>query len=45
MNSGMGTVEAIQRELGLELTQMDHISGFFNNGARISGILTTNEPL
>lgn len=38
---GMGTVEAIQRALGADLAQTDHVVGFFSNGARISGVLTT----
>jgi HK97 family phage portal protein len=37
---GMGTVEAIQRELGLALLQSHHVTGFFAEGARISGLLT-----
>jgi HK97 family phage portal protein len=42
---GMGTVEAIQRSLGADLAETEHISGFFNEGARISGILTTSDTL
>jgi HK97 family phage portal protein len=42
---GMGTVEAIQRELGMDLDETQHISGFFKSGARISGILTTADVL
>jgi HK97 family phage portal protein len=38
---GMGTVEAIQRTLQAELAQTDHVIGFFSDGARISGVLTT----
>ena len=38
---GMGTVEAIQRELESELAQTDHVIGFYSDGARISGVLTT----
>jgi HK97 family phage portal protein len=37
---GMGTVEAIQRELGLDLLQTEHVTGFFAEGARLSGLLT-----
>jgi len=39
---GMGTVEAIQRALQADLAQTDHVIGFFSDGARISGVLTTN---
>ena len=42
---GMGTVEAIQRALGAELSETEHINGFFSDGARISGILTTFDNL
>lgn len=38
---GMGTVEAIQRALSSDLAQSDHVIGFFSDGARISGVLTT----
>lgn len=38
---GMGTVEAIQRSIRSDLAETDHVIGFFSDGARISGILTT----
>lgn len=38
---GMGKVEALQRSLGLHIAETDHIAGFFQNGGRISGVLTT----
>lgn len=37
---GMGTVEAIQRELGAELSMDDHVMGFYEHGGRISGVVT-----
>ena len=43
---GMGTVEAMVREMDMEIGVQDHVIGFFQNGARIGGILTmdTNIP-
>lgn len=38
---GMGTVEAIQRSIRADLAETDHIIGFYSDGARISGVLTT----
>jgi len=38
---GMGVVEAIQRALKADLAQTDHITGFFEHGAKLSGVLTT----
>lgn len=38
---GMGTVEMIQRTLESELAQNEYVTGFFSDGAKISGVLTT----
>lgn len=37
---GMGTVEALIREMDMEIGVQDHVIGFFQNGARIGGVLT-----
>jgi HK97 family phage portal protein len=42
---GMGKVEALQRTLGLHLAETDHILGFFRNGGRVSGVLTTSSTM
>jgi len=42
---GMGTVEAIQRTLAADLAETEHIVGFFQDGARISGVLSVSETL
>jgi HK97 family phage portal protein len=42
---GMGTVEAIFREINAELAETAHITSFFQNGARIAGVLTIPEEL
>ena len=42
---GMGTVEAIQRVLGADLAASEHVTGFFSEGGRISGILTVGEAM
>jgi HK97 family phage portal protein len=42
---GMGTVEAIASVADRAVAQNGHITGFFQNGARISGILTIPETL
>lgn len=39
-NYGMGTVEAIASVADRAVAQGGHITGFFQNGARISGVLT-----
>lgn len=39
---GMGTVEAIQRSLEADLASSEYITGFFSEGGKISGVLTTN---
>lgn len=42
---GMGTVEAILRAVQGDLAVSDHVSNFFSNGARISGVLTVSGTL
>jgi HK97 family phage portal protein len=42
---GMGTVEAILRTLDGEVAQAEHVVSFFQNGAFISGVLTTEMQL
>lgn len=42
---GMGVVEAILRELNLDIAQTTHITSFFTNGARIAGVLTVAEEM
>lgn len=42
---GMGTVEAIVRALDAELAETAHVTGFFTQGAHISGVLTVPETL
>lgn len=42
---GMGTVEAIQRALGSDLAASEHVTGFYSEGGRISGILTVSDAL
>lgn len=37
---GMGRVQGIAREAGVEIATGKHVVGFFQNGARISGVLT-----
>lgn len=37
---GMGTVEALIREIQSDLSQAAHVMAFFTNGARIAGVLT-----
>lgn len=37
---GMGTVEALIREIQADLAQNAHVTAFFTNGARIAGVLT-----
>jgi HK97 family phage portal protein len=44
-NYGMGKVEALQRSLGAALAATEHITGFFRNGARISGVLSTSTTM
>lgn len=39
---GMGTIEAIIRAVNTELSQQEHVLGFFDDGARIGGLLVTN---
>lgn len=38
---GMGTVEMIQRNLEANLAMGEYVTGFFSDGGKISGILTT----
>lgn len=42
---GMGTVEALIRTVSATLEQSDHVTGFFANGARLSGVLIVNGTL
>lgn len=42
---GMGTVEAISQVLDMHSAQTLHITGYFQNGARISGVLTVAETM
>ncbi len=42
---GMGTVEAVLREIISDLSQSMHLTAFFTNGARISGVITSAEPM
>jgi HK97 family phage portal protein len=42
---GMGTVEAISAELDLDTASRQHVTGYFQNGARISGVLTVPETM
>lgn len=42
---GMGTVEAIFREVEADLAETAHVAAFFRNGARIAGVLTIPENL
>lgn len=42
---GMGTVEAIQRALGADLAASEHVTGFYSEGGRISGILTISDAM
>jgi HK97 family phage portal protein len=42
---GMGTVEALIREMDLEIGVQDHVIGFFQNGARIGGVLTIDSNM
>lgn len=42
---GMGVVEALLRELNLDLATSAHITSFFTNGARIAGVLTVAEEM
>jgi hypothetical protein len=42
---GMGIVEAIMREAELDIAIGEHVVGFFQNGARISGVLTVKETV
>lgn len=42
---GMGTVEALIRAVQADLEETQHVVGFFANGARISGVLTTQDNL
>lgn len=43
---GIGTVEAIMRqELATELAATEHVVGFYSQGGRISGVLTTSTVL
>jgi HK97 family phage portal protein len=42
---GMGTVEALIRSVESDLAQTQHVVSFFTNGARISGVLTSAEPM
>jgi HK97 family phage portal protein len=42
---GMGTVEALIREIEADITESAHVTAFFTNGARIAGILTVSDTL
>lgn len=42
---GMGTLEALHREVAGDLAASQHVTGFFSDGARISGVLTINGTL
>lgn len=42
---GIGTVEAIQRELGADLAAREHVVGFYSQGGRISGVVTVQGGL
>lgn len=42
---GMGTVEAIAGVLDEHTAERLHVTGFFQNGGRISGVLTVNDNL
>lgn len=42
---GMGIVEAIMRQLGMDLAVGQHLTGFFENGARIAGVLTVPDGM
>lgn len=42
---GMGTVEAILRTLDAAIAENEHITAYFQNGARLSGVLTAPETL
>lgn len=42
---GMGTVEALIREMDMEIGVQDHVIGFFRNGARIGGVLTMDSNM
>jgi HK97 family phage portal protein len=39
---GMGTVEAIVREVNADLAASEHVTGFYSSGGRVSGVLTVN---
>jgi HK97 family phage portal protein len=42
---GMGVVEALLRDIGLDVAQSAHINSFFVNGARIAGVLTVADEM
>lgn len=42
---GIGTVEAIMRELGADLAMREHVVGFYSQGGRISGVVTVQGGL
>lgn len=42
---GIGTVEAIQRELGADLAAREHVVGFYSQGGRVSGVVTVQGGL
>lgn len=42
---GMGTVEALLRQLDLDISVQTHLHSFFTNGARIAGVLTVAEEM
>jgi HK97 family phage portal protein len=42
---GMGTLEAIVRAVNTELSQSEHVMGFFDNGARVGGLLITDSTV
>ncbi len=42
---GMGTVEGILRSLDAEIARAEHVTRFFQEGARLSGVLTVPETM
>lgn len=42
---GMGIVEAMFREMTQDVAQAGHLTAFFQNGARIAGVLTVPESM